>query len=331
MIHRAYSSLLTPFFLLSYILTTPLSALTFSPEQHVHLHLPKIPKHFYFYDLSEIKFKTNDAYQKVIQRWQKKLVEGSKKLFNQLSQELELTPEEIYSYTTNQQIIGRYHILKRSELILPNPDAIIAQEDMDPEILLFLQCMFFKYTSKRNVKFFLTDQISTLTATYGSDQNEHFVFCHSFMYNKEHIQQYYESLQNQHGYYYFEPCNNNEHRWIEIPSLLQIGLIEAASHVQHQTNLLGFILMNYSFEGRKASSSSVELYLKLETFQTLLEAILQSRHPLEVATFLLKMNHKSAEYYKLWRAVVRDIAQAYDEPSLQKVTKFANAMKNAAH
>jgi len=177
----------------------------------------------------------------------------------------------------------------------------------------------------------LTDQISTPTATYGSDDSEHFVFCHPFLYNKEHIQQYYDSLQNQQGYYYTELCANGEIRWIEIPSLLQFSLIESASRVEHQTNFLGFILTNYSFEGRKASKESIELYIKLQDFQAQLEATLQSRHPLEVAIFHMKMNHKSAFNDKLWREIVRTIAQAYDESSLQKIQKFTNAMKKTTN
>lgn len=326
MMHRAYSC-----FLLTIGLCSLGAHADFSPEMLVRLHLPKIPKTFYFYDLSKVGFTSKYAYQQLIQKWQEKLNHASIRLFSQLYQELELTPEEIYSYMTNQQIIGRYHILKKAELILPNHDDIISEEDMDPEILLYLKSIFFKYTRKRNVKFFLTDQISSLTATYGSDDTEHFVFCHSCMYNKEHVAQYYESLQNQHGYFYIEPCSNNDTRWIEIPSLLQIGIIEAASHVEHQTNLFGFILANYSFEGRKASKESIELCLRIQEFHTLLEATFQSRHPLEVAVFLMKMNHKSFKNTKLWREIVKDIATTYDESSRQKVKVFSQAMKKAAN
>jgi len=302
----------------------------YSIEQSVKLNLPKIPKKIYFHDQTPIGFQNPQIYAQIIQRWQEKLTLGATKLFNQLQKEINLSPAEIYAHTTNEQVLSRYHILKKSEIILPNPDAIITQDEMDPEILAFLQSIFFKYTDKRNVTFFLTDQISSLTATYGSDAKGHFVFCHSYMYKKKHIQQYYNSLQNQHGYYYIEACDNGDIRWIEIPTMLQIGLIEAASHIQHQKNLVGFILSNYSFQGKRASEESISLYVKLETFHCLLEAVFQARNPLEVAVFLTKMTHKSPDYKTLWRAIVKDIAKCYDAPSLETTKQFARKMKETA-
>jgi len=302
----------------------------YSATQHARLHLPKTPKTFYFHDHTIIDFQSEQAYDNVIKKWQGKLTAASLKLFNQLETELDLSPSEIYEYTTNQQVLSRYHILNKSEIALPNSDGIITEDNMDPEILCFLQSIFFKYTNKRNVTFFLIDQLPSLTATYGSDVHGHFVFCHSYMYNKQHIQQYYESLQNQSGYYYIESCDQNNMRWIEIPTMLQIGLIEAASHAQHQKNLIGFILRNYAFQGKRASEESINLYLKLETFHCLLEAVFQSRNPLEVAVFLMKANHKSPDYKILWRGIVKDIAKSYDASSLETTKLFAKKMKQAA-
>lgn len=301
-----------------------------SMQQTMEFNLPKIPKQFHFHDHTKIGFQNPQIYAQTIQRWQEKLTLGATKLFDQLQQEINLSPAEIYQYTKNEQILNRYHILKKSEIILPSTDTIIAQEDMDPEILNYLQSMFFKYTNKRNVTFYLTDQISSLTATYGSDAKGHYVFCHSYMYDKKHIQQYYDSLQNQHGYYYIEACEHNDIRWIEIPIMLQIGLIEAASHIQHQKNLIGFILSNYSFQGKRASQESINRYVKLETFHCLLEAVFQSRNPLEVAIFLMKMTHKSPDYKALWKAIVKDIAQCYDVSSLTFTKQFSKKMRQTA-
>lgn len=322
--HRAHY-----WFYVTICMATSILRPAFSPEQMVQLNLPKIPRKFYFYDLTKIHIMPRDGYHKLIDVWQERLNKASRQLFDQLSKELGLTPQAIYDHASNKHIVGRYHILKKSEFMTPIANCIVHEKDIDPEILLFLQSIVQKYTTKRDIHFCLTDKIPGITTTYGSDLEGYWIFCNASVYTKEHIAQYYESLQDQHGYFYVEQLDSGEMRWIEISSLLQIGLIEAASRVQHQTSLLGFILNNFSFKGRKASKQSVELYGRIQEIHTLLEATLQSHNPLEVAVFLMRMESNEPKDRKIWRKIVTDIAQIYDPTSIQKAKLFARAMKDA--
>lgn len=297
--------------------------------EYAQLHLPKIPKQFYFHDHTAIHLSTPTTYQETMQKWQNKLAVGAINIFDQIEQEINISFSELQEYTHDEQILQRYHFMKKAELILPNPESIISQDEMDPEILQFLQSIFFKYTNKRNVTFFLTDQLSSLTATYGSDIHGHYVFCHSYIYTKEHIQQYYQTLQNKRGYYYIETYNDTDIRWIEIPSLLQSGLIEAASNVQHQKNLLSFILSNYSFQGKRISKQCMQRYMKLETFHSLLEVVFQAKNPLEVVIFLMKTNEESSQYFAMWHIITQDIAKCYHKKSLHKFKDFSQQIKKA--
>ncbi|MBP9765307.1 hypothetical protein KBD08_03145 [Candidatus Babeliales bacterium] len=302
--------LLTVFFTALFHHTTP-------SEYFSQLNLLKIPSHFSFYDTSKITFKNKDAYQNVINTWQHKIQTGFNTFFDTLFDELQLTPENLQDLAHNEDILHRYHLLKGSEFLLPSAEILIRQDEMDPDILFFLQNMLFKYTHKRNVTFYITNQIKTLTATYGSDRYGHHVFCHSYLYSKQSIMQYHHAIRNKHNFFYLEKTTRGL-RYIENPSLLQAGLIEAASSIEHQTNLFSFILCNYSFRLGKISESSITMFNILQEFITLIEAIFQSKNPLEVAQFLSMMNHNTEKEQRLWNNLVKDIAQSYDAASLQK-------------
>lgn len=320
------------FYLLTIFVCASLNYMSSQPaydlvQQAAQLHLPKIPTHFHFYDKTTINFHNPQIYPQTIQRWQEKLRLGTTKLFNQLQQEINLSPAEIYEHTTNPQIIDHYHTTNANRYLKPN---VIDQEHMDPEILFFLQTVLFQYTDKRNITFYLTDDISCITATYGSDAQGYHVLCDASVYNKKHIHDYYATLQSSNGFYYVAQCGDNDTKWIETSTLLKIGLIDATSRIQHQTGLIRFVLTDYKFNGKSASNESIKLYAKLESFRCLLEAVFQSYNPLETAVFLSKMQHDTPADKTLWKSIVKDIAQCYDANSLKTIKEFAQAIKQAA-
>jgi len=292
-------------------------------SQNDLINLPKIPHDFYFYDLTKITFKKN-AYQDVINKWQSIISLGYKKLFDQLYKEVGLTPEIFFQYLSNPRINSEYHLLKHANIVLQSfyEYQYIHEEEMDPEVLHFIRSTIFKYTSKRNVKIILTNQFSTLTATYGSDKYEYYVFCNSSLYTKNNIDKYYDSLQSSRSEYCIT-SNNNNIRFIEYSALLQLGLIESAAYIENQSDLKFFLLNNYTFQDKKVSKSSIDLYFNILEAQTLISAILQSKNPLEVSVFLMKLK----EYNKLWLHLVKDIAKAYSELSLKKYKQIAREMK----
>lgn len=300
------------------------------PLNYFRLYLPRIPK-LCFQDQTPIHIKSPDAYTNVIRKWQEKLNAGAMKLFAAIESETGLNADELFALAHEDDVLRHYCACKKAEMDHLDTDALITQDRIEPEVLAFLQKNFSKYSNTKNITFYITDRINTLTAVHGCDAYGYHVFCHSYFFHKRYIHQYYRALMTKQSTYYIEKCSNGtDLRWISIPDFLQIGLIEVSAYIQNQKNLIGFILSNYSFNStQNVSKQTLDLHLKLETFHSLLSAVFQSRNPLEQAVFLMKNNHKNPEEKLLWKAIVKDIASTYSSSSLKKMKAFAAEVRKS--
>lgn len=323
-------TILISFFICSIISTNTKSNATNNTtsieSQHFQLKLQKLPL-FKLYDDSPIVFKSRNAYQEVINRWQKKLNKGAEKLFNQLYLELNITPEQIYEQFDNQKLIDNYHRLTEAEIACQSSKQFISEEDADPEVISFIRNVLQRYCTKENITIILTDAISCMTTTYGSDLQQHYLFCHMHMYTAENIKKYYNSINGGPKVFCVEQLKNNSVRWIDLSNILMLGLIEASSSIEHQTDFFTFLLQHCNCRGKQASAQTIRLSCQLHEFFVLLEAIFQSTNPLEAALFFLKSPHRSQADKKMWKILVKDIAQSYSTQSLEQFKLYAQQFK----
>lgn len=297
---------------------------SFIEQNFSQIHLIKFPT-FRLYADELITFKNNQAYQYVIDRWQQKITAGFEKFFAKMYQESGLTPEKFYESLSNDKMVTSYHKLKDAERESMNEAIFIEEKDADPEIINFIKSILFRYTTKRNIKIVLTDAIASATASYGSDLYGHAIFCNLHVYTKENIEKYYEALQGGYSIRY-DVFSDGTIRWMENSNFLSIRLIFIASWVQHQTDLLIFVL-DRCFQRQMISYETISLGVTLQKFSNLLSAIFQSVNPLESALFVLNSETESEKTFKLWQILVKDLAASYSTSSLAEFKKFAAKIK----
>lgn len=301
----------------------------FSAEKHFKLNLSKIPT-YKLYDNSPILFKNKNSFSDVIDIWQKKLDRGFEKLFSKLYSELDVTREEIYEQLSNPVLIARYHVVQKTEDLMNHSATFIQEEDADKEVINFIKNILYRYTTKRNIKIILTDANLFTTATYGSDLYEHYLLCPTHLYSKENIQLFYTNLHSEHKMLYMQQTAHNSIRWMDIGNFLLMGIIEGAAHIQHQTHLLNFLLACCNCNNKHACKSTVYLCLQLHQFLALLEAIFQSPNPLEAARFMIHSPYKNQLNKKMWRALVKDIANSYSQKSLEIYKSYLEEFQSYA-
>ncbi len=311
-------------FLMLHINSVAVAYQSFMEEHFSELCLYKFPTLRLCAD-ELIDFKTDDAYQDVINLWQKKITLGFEKFFTVLHKESGITPEELYQQLSNEKMVLSYHKLKAAEKELFEEGLFIEEQEADPEIIAFIKMILFRHTTKRNFKIVLTDVISQATASYGSDLFGHTIFCNLHVYTKANIAKYYESLKGGYSIRY-DILSDGSVRWIEISNFLTLKLIFIASWMQHQTDLLSFLL-DHCLQKQIISHETICLGVMLQKSSNLLSAIFQSINPLESALFVFRSESESDQNVKLWKLLVRDIASSYSDKTLLKFKKIAQKIK----
>ncbi|MBM17544.1 MAG: hypothetical protein CL947_00565 [Epsilonproteobacteria bacterium] len=298
-------------------------------KQNQNLLLSQEPR-LRFHNNEQIILKKN-SYQELIKKWNKLFNNTWQKLRNYIEQDLQLPFEQVETLLANPNLAQLYFELKENDL-QKSQDYIISEEDIDPEVLHFIKHFIQKFTTKKNIKILLSNRLSTITATSGTDTHTHFIICNSNLYSKENIKHFYEALSENNGIFYIEPCTNKSVRFIELSNLLLVGLLEAASHIEHQSNLFTFLLTNFNFVNKKLSQKAIHLCWHFTEIRSMIEAVLQSKNPLETALFIGKIRYKSKSNKErmLWKNLVNDIASCYTKESLQRF-KYAIAEINSLY
>lgn len=299
----------------SYMMTLSLfvTFLSYTDQQQLTLVQPPALR---FYDNSPILLK-KDSFSSLISAWQTRLDNTWKNFCDQLEKEVALTPDIIEQYLQDDNLVKIYSSIKEQELQHANK-TIIHEEDIHPDVLLFIKRIVQKYCSKKNVKIVLSPQLSTITLTVGTDKTTHYLFCNSIIYSAENVKQYYESLSQESNPFYIDSnTNDSSFRAIEFPSFLVLGLIEAASHIEHQSNLFTFLLSNFKFPDKKISTALITKFFKLTELRGVLSAVLQSKNPLETILFASKAS-KSKKEKALWGKLVQEVTACYHPASLAK-------------
>lgn len=274
------------------------------------------PPSLRFYDNSPI-FLKKDSFSSLISAWQTRLDNTWNRFCDQLEKEVALTPDIIEQYLQDENLIKIYSSIKEQELRHTHKTTI-HEEDIHPDVLLFIKRIVQKYCSKKNIKIVLSPELSTITLTVGADKTTHYLFCNSTIYSVENVQQYYESLsQDSNPFYIDSNTNDNSVRAIEFPSFLVLGLIEAASHIEHQSNLFTFLLSNFKFPDKKISTDLITKFFKLTELRGVLSAVLQSKNPLETILFASKANSSKKEMI-FWNKLVQEMMTCYHPVSLAK-------------
>lgn len=267
---------------------------------------------FRFHNNAPIRLRP-EAFDDLIDRWQIKLQNSWKKFYNQLEADIGMKQKDLEILLANQSLSNMYSNLKEIDWLKHNE---YKAEDANPEIVDFIKRTVQKYCTKKNIKIILSSHINTITATFGSDQTTHYLICHAKVYTPENIAYYYEYLANNNGAFYVEKMENNRYRCIELSNFLILGIIEAASHIQHQSNLLSFFVSNLKKADQRAQLSTIQLGHYIVEIRGMLEAVFQSKNPLEAALFIGKSKMKDEKERKLWKKLVQEIASCYTQESL---------------
>ncbi|MBI2353304.1 hypothetical protein HYV11_03635 [Candidatus Dependentiae bacterium] len=269
-----------------------------------------------FYNDVEIKLK-KDVYEKLIQRWQLRLENSWLSFYENLEKEINLSWRQLFDLLNDKKIAVHYYLLKEKVLDSLNASDCVDEKEADPYVINFIKKHLQKYCSKKNIKVALSPSIRTVVATYGSDATSHFVICNSLIYTRENIQRCFPPcVDKPKKCFRVERVLSDEYRCIEWSNLLAIGLIEAASYINHQNSLLSFLVSNIQCGEKKLSLETQKRCLSLIELQSLLEAILQSKNPLESALFISQTKKRSIKEEKLWNKLVQELAACYAEESL---------------
>lgn len=254
------------------------------------------------------------SYEAFVTRWEKRLNNSWQKFYENLNSEVGLSPDQLNAYLNDETLANIYSSLKEKEL-LKMPDCL-DESNIDPDVLTFIKRVLQKHTSKKNIKIIITPHINTITATFGSDKNTHYLICHAHIYSPEHIKHFYDSLANNNGAFYIEPSSNNSVRFIELANFLLVGLIEASSHIEHQSNLLTFLISNFKFAEQRPTESTIQSCWHITEIRGIIESILQSKNPLESAIFIGKTRKRNAKEQALWKKFIKELADCYEQNSL---------------
>lgn len=269
-----------------------------------------------FHNNEPIKLKPG-SYQNLINAWQHRLDNSWKNFYDNLAIQVGLGQEQIEAYVQDPSLAAIYSSLKEADLLKLHEAT--DEEHSDPEVINFIKRTICKYCTKKNIKIILSPHINTITATFGSDQTCHYVICHAGIYTAESIKHFYECMANGNGAFYIESYTPGKIRFIELSNFLTIGLIEAASHIQHQTNLHTFLISNFKFCEKRPEQSTIQQYWHITEIRGILESIFQSKNPLETALFISKTKKRTEKEQKLWKQLIQDIADCYSPESLKFV------------
>lgn len=267
-----------------------------------------------FHNNEPIKLKPG-AYEALVARWEKRLTKSWEKFYQNLNSEVGLSPAQLDTYVHDETLASIYSSLKEKELLkIPG---CLDENSIDPDVLTFIKRVVQKYCTKKNIKIIITPNINTITATFGSDKNTHYLICHASIYSPEHIKHFYDSLANNNGAFYIEPSSNNSVRFIELSNFLLVGLIEAASHIQHESNLLTFLVSNFKFSEQRPTDFTIQSCWHITEIRGIIESILQSKNPLETAIFIGKTRKRNTKEQSLWKKLVSELAACYEQESLE--------------
>jgi len=282
-----------------------------------------------FYDNESIHINAK-MYQQVIDKWQQKLSKTWQSVSDNLNGKVKVSSQQIDELLANNAFTRLYMVNKNNE-VSQMQDMYISEEKAEPEVINFIKRLLNKYCSKKNIKVILTPYIPALVLTCGSDSDTHYVFCNSTLYSTENIKHYYEALTNNKGLFNINILEASDIQFIEISNLLLIGIIKAASHVEHQSNLLSYLISYLLFNNHvdeKEAMQIIKRYIQYTEIRSILEAIFQSKNPLEAAIYSTKSHIPSTREYKTLQELTRDIATCYHPQSLAKFKKITQDLKS---
>lgn len=252
---------------------------------------------------------------KVTQKWQKQLSTTWNKLYKNIEQETCLQPEQLEAYLQDQTLLDTYTKFIKKE-IKSYGNRIILEEDIHPNILSFIKGTVKKHCAKKNITFLLVKDLPTTTFSFGSDQHGYYLLCNTDVYTLENIQQHYQSVAQGSAIFCIEPLTNGVINVIDKSNYMTAKLVESATHLQHQSHFIAFLFSYFRLPNEKISNASIAILLKLIDFRGMLETILQSSNPLELALFYAQSNTTNKVSCELWQNIIYDISNCYHPKSL---------------
>lgn len=297
---------------ITFVIFFSLSATTIFTDAQ-HFWRPQQPS-LRFFNNAPIKLKPG-SYEAFIARWENRLNKSWDNFYKKLNVDTGLSPAEFEAFLQDEALADIYGTLKEKELLKTYQKT--EEKNIDPDVLNFIQRTVQKHCSKKNIKIIISPNINTITATFGSDNHTHYLICHASIYSTENIKHFYDSLTDNNGAFYIESSSENNIRAIELSNFLLIGLIEAASHIEHQSNLQTFIISSFKFSGKSPSEEAVLSCKHITETRGIIESIIQSKNPLESALFIGKSKNRNAKERALWKSLVKEIADCYEPESLE--------------
>jgi len=282
-----------------------------------------------FYDNEPIHINAK-KYQQIIDKWQQKLELTWKNLLQELNKKIKISSSQIDELLTSEAFTHTYTMIRKKE-VYQTKDMCTYEEDADPIIINFIKHFLYKHCSPKNLKIILTPHMPDIVSVCGSNSDTHYVFCNSILYSTENIKHCYEALTGNNGLFNINILEASDIQFIEISNLLLVGITKVASHIEHQNNIFSF-LISYLLYNKHISEEEgmpiVKRYMQYTEIRSILEAIFQSKNPLEAAFYCAKSHNPSTREYKILQELTRDIATCYHPQSLAKFKKITQDLKS---
>lgn len=297
-----------------------LSSLTLQAENfHSQLIIPSIDINNPFWEFAHhpIKQKEENLFAELVDKWNLILDTLWTKLDNKIKEEIDASTDHIDYYLDDQRFVDSY--LNMYQKAYPGLIYNEQDQDIDDIVLNFIHTKLYYLKLAKPVQFYMKDNISLLTTSFGTDKTGHNLIFNKKIYTPEQILSVYNSEIDKTTKYHIEPHTNlHKSRMIEFSNLLHLGLTQAISSVIHQSDFFAKILTAFNYNKKNLSKETQSYGADYVFFQSYLEACLQSKNPLEAALFIEpNVSDFNQNLVLLWREFIEDIKNCYEEDDLE--------------
>lgn len=308
--------------ILSFLLLSPctVSTLDFHHDQLMLLSINNPSEPFWCFEGTMIRQKKDGDFQQLIEKWSDVIAQLWSEFTKQLEEEVNISLEEINNFLQSsdfQQSYNRY-LQKRLE---ESSYHLSPEENIDPTVLRFIQAQAEYLGLTDNYKTFLQNNMNLLSTSFGLDSIHHVLICNHKIYTLDNVQDFFKSIYTDHTNYFIEPAENiHKTRCIELPNLLHLGIAEAISGIIHQSHAMIYLFTNFEFNDKSISQDTIQDFFNFIQLRSFIEAVLQTKNPLEAAYFLKIQqteDQKSTKINNLWQDFIEDIQNCYDDEDLE--------------
>ncbi|MBP6869359.1 hypothetical protein KBC04_00525 [Candidatus Babeliales bacterium] len=308
------------------------SCLLNGDNYHNQLIIPgvNIANPYWEFASQQIAQRKDDSFAQLVTKWNEKLDELWDKLASKIYEEIYASTNQIDGYLDDQRFIDVYMNYYRqgyAEFI----DETEPQE-IDPVILNFITSKLYYLQLPKQVKICVTDKVPVFATSFGTDPQGHYLIINDEIYSAEKINEIYEFKRDDKLMFFIENATGQYlSRIVEYRNLLHFEIARALSSVIHQHDYFAKMLIIFIFNKRVLTKETQTYGENYTIFQSYIEACLQTNNPFEIAVFMEPyIDNLNQEHVLLWRELIEDLENCYNEDDLATYKELALKHRRAA-